>query len=289
MSVFKGICTALITPFVDGEVDYGSLAKLIERQIESGINALLVCGTTGEPCTLTGEEKMSVIDFAVEKINKRVPVIAGVGSNCTRSAVNEVRAVRSLNVDAILSVTPYYNKCTQDGLIRHYSEIAACADLPIIMYNVPSRTGMNVMPETVQKLCDVNNVVAIKEAGTSIAQCAEIMALCGDKIDLYCGNDNMLLPELALGGKGGISVASNVIPELMCGIVNAFFDNRISVATQLQLKLVPFLNALSCEVNPIPVKAAASLLGLCKNELRLPLTPLENKNIKLICNELYKL
>lgn len=289
MSVFKGICTALITPFIDGEVDYESFAKLIDRQIESGINALLVCGTTGEPCTLTGEEKMSVINFAVEKINKRVPVIAGVGNNCTRSAVNEVRAVRSLDVDAILSVTPYYNKCTQDGLLRHYEEIASCADLPIIVYNVPSRTGMNIMPDTVLKLCDIKNIVGIKEAGTSITQCAEILSLCKNKIDLYCGNDSMLLPELVLGGKGGISVASNVVPEIMCEIANAFFDNRISTATQLQLKIIPFLNTLSSEVNPIPVKAAASLLGLCKNELRLPLTPLENKKIKLICDELYKL
>lgn len=289
MSVFKGICTALITPFIDDEIDYDAFGNIIERQIEAGVNALLVCGTTGEACTLVPEEKMSLIDFALEKVNKRVPVIAGIGGNCTKSTANAARAAKSLSVDAILSVTPYYNKCTQDGLIRHYSEIASNADLPIIVYNVPSRTGVNILPETMLKLCDIDNVVAVKEAGTSITQCAEMMSMCGGKIDLYCGNDNMLLPELALGGKGGISVISNIVPGMMCELTNAFFDNRMSTATLLQLKLIPLVKALFCEVNPIPVKAAASLIGLCKNEVRLPLTPLSNKNIKLICNELDKL
>lgn len=289
MSVFKGICTALITPFVDGEIDYGAFGSIIERQIEAGVNALLVCGTTGEAATLTEEEKMTLIDFALEKVNKRVPVIAGVGGNCTKSTATAARAAKSLAVDAILSVTPYYNKCTQEGLIRHYSEIALNADLPIIVYNVPSRTGVNILPETVLKLCDIENVAGIKEAGNSITQCAEMMSICGDKIDLYCGNDNMLLPELALGGMGGISVTSNIVPGMMCELVNAFFDNRMSTAMQLQLKLIPLIKTLFCEVNPIPVKAAASLKGLCKNEVRLPLTSLSNKNIKLICDELDKL
>lgn len=289
MSLFKGICTALITPFADGEIDYASFGNIIERQIEAGINALLVCGTTGEPCTLTTEEKMSLISFAVEKVNKRIPVIAGIGGNCTKSTATAARAAKSLDVDAILSVTPYYNKCTQDGLIRHYGEIASNADLPVIVYNVPSRTGVNILPETILKLCDIKNIVAVKEAGTDITQCAEMMALCNGKIDLYCGNDNMLLPELILGGMGGISVASNIVPDMMCELANAFFDNRISMATQLQLRLIPFVKALFCETNPIPVKAAASLKGLCNNELRLPLTPLSDKNIKLLCEELDKL
>lgn len=289
MSVFKGICTALITPFIDGEIDYDAFGKIIDRQIDSGVNALLVCGTTGEACTLSAEEKMSLISFAVEKVNKRIPVIAGIGGNCTKSTATAARAAKSLDVDAILSVTPYYNKCTQEGLIKHYSEIASSTDLPIIVYNVPSRTGVNILPETMLKLCDIENVAGIKEAGTSIIQCAEMMAICKGKTDLYCGNDNMLLPELALGSKGGICVASNIVPDLMCELVNAFFDNRMSSATQLQLNLIPLIKALFCEVNPIPVKAAASLKGLCKNEVRLPLTPLSNKNIKLICDELDKL
>lgn len=289
MSLFKGICTALITPFTDGEIDYIAFGNIIEHQIEAGVNALLVCGTTGEPCTLTAEEKMSLINFAVEKVNKRIPVIAGIGGNCTKSTATAARAAKSLDVDAILSVTPYYNKCTQDGLIRHYDEIASNADLPVIVYNVPSRTGVNILPETILKLCDIKNIVAVKEAGTDIAQCAEMMALCNGKIDLYCGNDNMLLPELVLGGMGGISVTSNIVPDMMCELANAFFDNRISVATQLQLRLIPLIKALFCEVNPIPVKAAASLKGLCNNELRLPLTPLSDKNIKSLCEELDKL
>lgn len=289
MPIFKGVCTAMITPFKDNEVDKDAFCELIDRQLSANVNAILVCGTTGEPCTMTDDEKLSLIQLAAERINKRVPLIAGVGGNCTGSVATFAKVIRAVGADAILSVTPYYNKCTQEGLVRHYSEIAMATDLPIIVYNVPSRTGFNALPETVEKLSDIPNIVGIKEASPSISQAAEILSVCKGKIDLYTGNDDMIVPTMALGGEGCISVISNIVPQMVVDMTKAVLDGRVFDAAKLQLKLIPLIKATFSEVNPIPVKAAASLLGLCRNELRLPLTPLSLSNTKLMCAELDKL
>ena len=289
MQIFKGVCTAMITPFKDNEVDTNAFSELIDRQLSANVNAILVCGTTGEPCTMTDDEKLSLIQLAAERINKRVPLIAGVGGNCTGSVATFARVIRAVGADAILSVTPYYNKCTQEGLIRHYSEIAMATDLPIIVYNVPSRTGFNTLPETVERLSCIPNVVGIKEASQSISQAAEILSLCKGKMDFYTGNDDMTVSTMALGGVGCISVISNIVPQMVVDMVKDVFDGRIADAAHTQLRLIPLIKATFSEVNPIPVKAAASLLGLCRNELRLPLTPLSMANTKIMCAELDRL
>ncbi len=289
MSVFKGICTAMITPFKRGEIDFESFARLIDRQLDAQVSALLVCGTTGEPCTMSDDEKLTLLHFAAERVNGRVPVIAGVGGNNTSTTAAFARAVNAVGANAILSVTPYYNKCTQDGLISHYEQIAEACDLPIIIYNVPSRTGFNILPETAKKLSEIENICAIKEASGSITQCAEVAMHCGGKLDLYSGNDDMLLPVLSIGGIGGISVLSNIFPHEMNDICRLFFDGRIDEAAKIQLRLLPIMKLMFLEVNPIPVKAASSLLGLCQNELRLPLTPMMNKHVKTLRDELARL
>ena len=289
MPIFKGVCTAMITPFKDSAVDTHAFSALIDRQLGAGVDAILVCGTTGEPCTMSDDEKLTLIQQAAEKINKKVPLIVGVGGNCTGSVATFARVVRAVGADAILSVTPYYNKCTQEGLIRYYSEIAMATDLPIIVYNVPSRTGFNVLPETVEKLTRIPNVVGIKEASSSISQAGEILSLCKGKIDFYTGNDDMIVPTMALGGAGCISVVSNIAPQLVVDMVRNVQDFNMCEAAAIQLKLIPLIKAMFSEVNPIPVKAASSLLGLCRNELRLPLTQLSPANTKIMCAELDKL
>lgn len=277
-TIFKGVATAIITPFKNGEVDYESFAKLIEWQIQEGVNAIVAAGTTGEGSTLTDEEHKAVIKFCVDQVNGRIPVIAGTGSNNTSYAIELTKYACEVGADAMLLVTPYYNKATQNGLIASFTAIADASTKPCILYNVPSRTGCNIQPATVAKLAEHENIVAIKEASGNISQIAQIAALCGDKIDIYSGNDDQIVPILSLGGKGVISVLSNVMPKETVAMCNNYFNGKTSEATQLQLKLLSLVDALFCEVNPIPVKAGLAAMGFCDNDLRLPLTKMESAN-----------
>ena len=279
-TVFTGAATAIITPFQNGKVDYDAFARLLEWQIEKGIDALVVCGTTGEASTLTDEEHREVIRFAVEKVAHRVPVIAGTGSNDTDYAIDLTRYAGEVGADAVLLVTPYYNKATQNGLYESFKATADASTVPCILYNVPSRTGCNLLPATVARLSEHPNIVAIKEASGNISQIAELAALVGDKMDIYSGNDDQILPILALGGKGVISVLSNPMPTETAELCRRFFEGDLAGARKLQLDLLPFVNALFSEVNPIPVKAAMAKLGFGENSLRLPLTPMEEANEK---------
>ena len=279
-TVFTGAATAIITPFQNGKVDYDAFARLLEWQIEKGIDALVVCGTTGEASTLTDEEHREVIRFAVEKVAHRVPVIAGTGSNDTDYAIDLTRYAGEVGADAVLLVTPYYNKATQNGLYESFKATADASTVPCILYNVPSRTGCNLLPATVARLSEHPNIVAIKEASGNISQIAELAALVGDKMDIYSGNDDQILPILALGGKGVISVLSNPMPTETAELCRRFFEGDLAGARKLQLDLLPFVNALFSEVNPIPVKAAMAKMGFGENSLRLPLTPMEEANEK---------
>ncbi len=287
-TVFTGIATALVTPLTKNGVDYDALEKLIEWQIAKGVNALVVCGTTGEGSTLTDDEHKEVIRFSVEKVAKRVPVIAGTGSNDTDYAIMLTKYACEVGADAVLVVTPYYNKATQNGLIKMFTEIADISTAPVILYNVPSRTGVNIEPKTVQALAKHPNIVAIKEASGNISQIAEIAALVGDDIDIYSGNDDQIVPIMSLGGKGCISVLSNPLPEKSVEICNKFFAGDIKGALSLQLELLPVIKALFSEVNPIPVKAAMAAMGYCEDYLRLPLTPMEEGHKKVLLAELEK-
>lgn len=278
-TVFTGVATALITPFDSkGKVDFGKFADFVEFQIENGINALVVCGTTGESSTLNDAEHRQCIDFVVKKTNGRVPVIAGTGSNCTEYAIDMTKHAGEMGADAVLTVTPYYNKATQKGLIRMYTEIADASSVPLILYNVPSRTGVGIEPETYAALADHPNIAGIKEANGNLSKIVETMALIGDKLDLYSGNDDQITPILSLGGKGVISVLSNVVPKETVEMCDLFFKGDIKGATALQLKYLPLVKALFCEVNPIPAKAAVSYLGYSENVLRAPLYPMEKQN-----------
>lgn len=273
-TIFTGAATALITPFKNGVIDYDAYGKILEAQIEGGISALVVAGTTGESSTLTDEEHREIIRYAVEKAAGRVPIIAGTGSNDTSYAIELSKFACSVGADALLLVTPYYNKATQNGLYEHFKAIAESCDKPCILYNVPSRTGCNILPDTAARLADMDNIVAIKEASGDISQIAELAAKCGDTLDIYSGNDNQILPIMSLGGKGVISVLSNVLPAETSEICSRFLSGDIDGALKLQLKYLPFINALFSEVNPIPAKAAMAKLGWCENTLRLPLTPM---------------
>lgn len=279
-TVFTGAATAIITPFQNGKVDYDAFERLLEWQIEKGIDALVVCGTTGEASTLTDEEHREVIRFAVEKVAHRVPVIAGTGSNDTDYAIDLTRYAGEVGADAVLLVTPYYNKATQKGLYESFKATADASTVPCILYNVPSRTGCNLLPATVARLAEHPRIVAIKEASGNISQIAELAALVGDKMDIYSGNDDQILPILALGGKGVISVLSNPMPKETSELCRLFFEGDIAGARKLQLDLLPFVGALFSEVNPIPVKAAMARMGFGENSLRLPLTPMEEANEK---------
>lgn len=280
MSVFKGAGVALITPFYeDKTVNYEALGRLIEFQIEEGTDALIVCGTTGEPATMTEEEKLSVIRFAVEKANGRIPVIAGTGGNCTENVVNFSKKVEQLGVDGLLVVTPFYNKATQKGLYAHYAQVASAVFLPIIIYNVPSRTGLNVLPETAARLGeDFENIVGIKEASGNISQVAKLAKLTKGKLDIYSGNDDQIVPILSLGGIGVISVLSNVAPKETHDICAKYFAGDVKGSLELQLKAIPLIEQLFCEVNPIPVKKAVSLMGYEVGGLRMPLTEISKAN-----------
>ena len=273
-TVFTGAATALITPFKNGAIDFGSFERSLEQQIAGGISALVVSGTTGEGSTLTDGEHRELIKFAVEKVAGRVPVIAGTGSNDTAYAIDLSQYACSVGADALLLVTPYYNKATQEGLYQSFKMIADSVDKPCILYNVPSRTGCNILPATAARLADVDNIVGIKEASGDISQIAELARVCGDKLDIYSGNDNQIVPILSLGGKGVISVLSNVLPEKTNEICTRFYEGDVKGALELQLHYLPLIDALFSEVNPIPIKAAMSAMGLGENSLRLPLTPM---------------
>lgn len=271
--LFRGLGTALVTPFRGGDVDWAAYDNLIERQIAAGTEALIVCGTTGEPAALTARERDALIRRAVEVCNGRCAVVAGTGANDTSRAIELSRQAQAAGADALLLVTPYYNKTTQAGLIAHYTAVADSVDLPMILYNVPSRTGLNLLPETAAALCRHGNICGIKEASGSISQIAELARLCGDEIALYSGSDDQTLPVLALGGQGVISVAGNVCPELMREITSRWFAGDMAGSRARQLSLLPLIGALFAEVNPIPVKAALSMLALCEADVRLPLVP----------------
>ncbi len=288
-TIFEGAATALVTPMTEKGVDYENLAKLIEFQIEGGISALVIVGTTGEGSTLGDEEHRDVISFAVKQAKGRVPVIAGTGSNDTKYAVELSLHACEAGADALLVVTPYYNKATQAGLIRHFTEIADAVDKPIILYNVPSRTGCNIKPETVNILADHPRIVGLKEASGDLSQVATIASLCGDRIDIYSGNDDQILPVLSLGGKGVISVLSNLVPGETDAICKKFFAGKNEEAKEMQLRFLPLIHDLFCEVNPIPVKAAMSAMGFGEDYLRMPLTPMEDKNRERMLGEMKKL
>lgn len=280
MSVFTGAGVAIITPMhEDGTVNFEKLGELLEEQISAGTDAVIICGTTGESSTLTHEEHLAAIKYTVDKVNHRIPVIAGTGSNCTETAVYLSKEAESYGADALLLVTPYYNKATQKGLKIHYTTVANAVKLPILVYNVPSRTGCNVLPETMAELVrEVDNIVGIKEASGNISQVAKLMQLAEGCIDLYSGNDDQIVPILSLGGKGVISVLSNVAPKETHDIVQLFMDGKTEESCALQLKALPLIDALFSEVNPIPVKAALKMMGKNVGPLRGPLTEMEEAN-----------
>ncbi len=288
MPVFKGAGVAIVTPFTkSNEVDYEKLGELIEYQITAGTDAIVVCGTTGEASAMTHEEHLECVRYTVEKVQKRVPVIAGTGSNWTDTAIYLSQEAEKYGADALLLVTPYYNKATQKGLIAHFTSVAESVSLPIILYNVPGRTGCNIKPQTVASLYkDVKNIVGIKEASGNIAQVAEIMQLTEGKIDLYSGNDDMVVPVLSLGGVGVISVLSNIAPKDTHDMVMKYLEGDIAGSRELQLKYFPLINALFCEVNPIPVKKAVNLMGFEVGDLRLPLTEIEPSNEEYLRREM---
>lgn len=286
--IFEGMATAIITPLTENGIDYEAFARLIDWQIEKGINGLVVCGTTGESSTLTDEEHREAIAFAVKQAAGRVPIIAGTGSNDTAYALELTKFACDAGVDGVLVVTPYYNKATQNGLIKLFTQIADVSTVPVILYNVPSRTGVNIEPKTVAALAEHPNINAIKAASGDISKIAEIAALCGDKINIYSGNDDQVLPIMALGGKGCISVLSNVCPEGAVEMCDRFFKGDVKGSCELQLKYLPLINALFSEVNPIPVKAAMAAMGFCEDYLRLPLTPMEDAHKAVLLDEMRK-
>lgn len=277
-TVFTGVATALITPLDEHGIDYARFGRLIDWQIEEGINGLVVCGTTGEASTLTDEEHRDAISFAVKRVAGRVPVIAGTGSNDTAYALELTAHACEAGADAVLVVTPYYNKATQQGLIQMFTQIADASTVPVILYNVPSRTGINIEPQTYLALSAHDNIVGIKEANGNISKIVETMSLVHKKLDLYSGNDDQILPLMSLGGIGVISVISNLLPKETCEITRHFFAGDIQGAAALQYKYHYLIDALFSEVNPIPVKAAMAAMGFCENYLRLPLTPMQADN-----------
>lgn len=289
-TIFTGAASAIITPFdKDGKVDYKAFADLVEWQIKEGIDAIVVCGTTGEASTLSDEEHRECIKFMVKQVAGRVPVIAGTGSNCTEYAIDMTRFACAAGVDGVLCVTPYYNKATQKGLIKMYTAIADASTVPVILYNVPSRTGVNIEPETYAVLAEHPNIAGIKEANGNIGKIVETFALCGDKLDIYSGNDDQIVPIMALGGKGVISVLSNAMPKETSELCKLCEKGDIKGATELQLKYLPFIKALFSEVNPIPVKAAMAHMGYGENVLRSPLYPMEEKTETKLVNEMKNL
>lgn len=284
MSIFTGAGVAIVTPMKEnGEVNFEKLGEILEEQIAGQTDAIIICGTTGESSTLTHEEHLETIKYTIDKVNKRIPVIAGTGSNCTQTAIYLSQEAEKYGADGLLLVTPYYNKATQKGLIEHYTAIANSVKLPIILYNVASRTGCNIEPKTAAYLAEhVENIVAIKEASGNISQVAEIAALTQGKMDIYSGNDDQIVPILSLGGKGVISVLSNVAPQYTHDIVAKFMEGKVEESRDMQLKALPLIHALFCEVNPIPVKTALNLMGKEVGPLRMPMTEMEEAHQEVL-------
>lgn len=278
--IFKGTATALITPFTENGVDFASLDALLDDQVKNGVNALVILGTTGEPATMSLDEKKSVIEFTVKKLKGKLPIIVGTGANSTKAAVEMSVLAEKMGADALLVVTPYYNKATQQGLIAHYTAIADAVNLPIICYNVPGRTGVNLFPATFAKIAEHKNIAAIKEASGNMEQIEEAIRLSKGKADVYSGDDGITVPVMAMGGIGVISVVSNVAPKFTSDMTSAMLAGDIAKAAEMQLKMLPFVKALFSEVNPIPVKKAAQLKGLCNGILRLPLTEMTEENTR---------
>ena len=286
MSIFTGAGVAIVTPMKEnGEVNFEKLGELLEEQIAGHTDAIIICGTTGESSTLTHEEHLEAIKYTVEKVNKRIPVIAGTGSNCTETAIHLSKEAESYGADGLLLVSPYYNKATQKGLIAHYTAIAEAVKLPIILYNIASRTGVNIQPETIAYLVNhVENIVGVKEASGNISQVAEIAALTDGKCDIYSGNDDQIVPILSLGGKGVISVLSNVAPQYTHDIVEKYMEGNLQESCQMQLKALPLIHGLFCEVNPIPVKTAMNLMGKKVGPFRMPLSEMEDTHKEVLKN-----
>ena len=284
--IFKGCGTAIVTPFNKDGVDFNEFKKLIEFQIENKADSIIVCGTTGESSTMTQEERKQTIEFAVKTVNGRIPVIAGTGGNCTAQVIEFTKWAESIGVNGALIVTPYYNKTTQDGLVAHYTAIAKETSLPIILYSVPGRTGVNITPATCLKLSKIENIVAIKEASGNLSQIAEIANLCGDNLNIYSGNDDQITPILSVGGIGVISVLSNLVPEYTHNIIENFFNGNIKDSITAQIKAVPLVSALFCEVNPIPVKAALNMIGYNVGTPRLPLIEMSDNGKEKLKTEL---
>lgn len=276
--IFKGVGTAIATPFDTNGVNLEAFGKLLEDQIASGVHAVIVLGTTGESATMTEDERNSLIKYAIDKGAKRIKVIVGTGSNNTMSAIKMSKAAEEFGADGLLIVTPYYNKATQEGLVAHYKAIADCVNIPIILYNVPSRTGVNILPETCLELSKIENIVGIKEASGNISQVAKIASLCGDDFAIYSGNDDQVIPILSLGGKGVISVLSNVMPDYMVKMLDSFWSGDFKKAKDMQVSAMDMIDALFCEVNPIPVKYVLNEMGYDFGKPRLPLTELSLKN-----------
>lgn len=280
--IFTGSGVAIVTPFTEEGIDFAKLGELIEYQIENETDAIIICGTTGEASTMPDEEHKAAIKYTVEKTAHRVPVIAGVGSNDTAHCVELCKYAQSAGTDALLVVTPYYNKTSQHGLVAHYQHLASRVNIPIILYNVPSRTGLNITPQTLIELAKIENIVAIKEASGNIAQVAQMAHLCGDAIDIYSGNDDMIVPVLSLGGKGVISVVANIAPKQTHALCQAYLDGNTKEALRLQLEMMELIGALFTEVNPVPVKTAMNLLGMNVGQLRMPLYPMLDKNLQTL-------
>lgn len=288
-TIFQGMATAIVTPMTRDGIDYDALGRLIEFQISSGIHAIVVMGTTGENATIEPEDQQKVIAYTVRQVNHRVPVIAGTGTNNTQHVLANTRAACQAGADAVLVVTPYYNKATQRGLIAHFTAVADASTVPVILYNVPGRTGCALLPKTVAELARHPNIVALKEATGNMAQMVELRALCGDMLDIYSGEDALTVPMLAMGARGTISVLSNVCPRESVAMTDAFFSGRIQEAAHWQCKLLPLINCLFSQVNPIPVKAALAAMGYCEDHLRLPLTPMEEPFRSAMLDEMRKL
>lgn len=281
-TIFQGCGTAIATPFTEDGVNFEEFGKLIEFQIENGVDAIIVCGTTGESATMTKEEREKTIKFAIDAVAKRTKVVVGTGSNSTKAAVEMSKFAEEAGADALLVVTPYYNKTTQKGLVAHYTEIAKAVNIPIIMYSVPSRTGVNISPETCLELSKIKNIVAIKEASGNLSQVAKIASLCRENLDIYSGNDDQIIPVLSLGGKGVISVLSNIMPKYTHDMIMKYFKGEVEEAAKMQLDVIDLSDSLFSEVNPIPVKHALNLMGYDFGKPRLPLIELSDANKKVM-------
>ena len=288
-TVFRGMATAMVTPMNAGGIDYEAMGRFIDWQIESGINALVVMGTTGENATIEPEDQTEVIRYTVERVAGRIPVIAGTGTNNTEHVLRNTREACGAGADAVLVVTPYYNKATQNGLIKHFTTVADASSVPVIAYNVPSRTGVNILPKTAAALAEHPNIVGIKEASGNMAQMVEMAALCADRLDIYSGEDALTVPMMAMGAKGTISVLSNVVPRESVAMTDACIAGDFQTAADWQCRLLPLINALFSEVNPIPAKAAVSAMGFGEDFLRLPLTPMEEPARQKLYAEMRKL